>query len=91
MIKTTWDGGRGEAADVAAGLKRLYLTVLPPICLGSPLCVFLLVTEGKRIGFSASFVYPNWIFQLVLISGEVTFLKTKAKLALCLGAASEEL
>lgn len=52
--------------------------------------MFLQVTVGKRIGFSASFGYPNWIFQLMLISGGVTFLKTKVELALCPGAACEE-
>jgi len=42
----------------------------------SPL--FLLVTVGKRIGFSTIFRFPNWIFQLMFVSGGVTFLKTKA-------------
>lgn len=43
-----------------------------------PLCTFLLVTAGKRIGFSAILQFPNWIFQLTFISGGVTFVKTKA-------------
>lgn len=66
-IRTTWGGGRGEAAHVAwNGCIQTCCIHGSAVCLRAPLCMFLLGTAGKRRGFSAVFRFPTWIFTFCL-------------------------